>query len=93
MASETSSGRKGRSFCCHGVCIGFLRPEAQSQQTEILHEMMKKLKKKSIAERDFIAKNNLICTADGGIESHDDSGWREVMGCGAETRKHVKINC
>ena len=41
MASKTSSRRKRRSCCCHGVCIGFLRPEAQSQETEIEHEIMK----------------------------------------------------
>jgi hypothetical protein len=41
MASKTSSRRKGRSCCCHGVCIGFLRPEAQSQETEMEHEIMK----------------------------------------------------
>ena len=93
MASKTSSRRKRRSCCCHGVCIGFLRPEAQSQETEIEHEIMKQFNKKGIAERDFIAENSLICKADGGIEVHDDSGWREVMGCGAETRQHVKINC
>jgi hypothetical protein len=46
-----------------------------------------------IAERDVIAVNSLIFKADGRMEVHDDSGWREVMGCGAETRPHVKINC
>ena len=37
--------------------------------------------------------NSLIFKADGRMEVHDDSGWREVMGCGAETRPHVKIYC
>ena len=41
MASKTSSLRKRRPCCCHGVCIGFLRPEAQSQEIEIEHEIMK----------------------------------------------------
>ena len=41
MASKMSSRRKRRSCCCHGVCIGFLRPEAQSQEIEIEHEIMK----------------------------------------------------
>ena len=41
MASKTSSRRKRRPCCCHGVCIGFLRPEAQSQEIEIEHEIMK----------------------------------------------------
>jgi hypothetical protein len=79
MASKMSSRRKRRSCCCHGVCIGFLRPEAQSQETEIEHETMKQFNKKGIAERDFIAENtqnSLICKADGGIEVHDDSGWK-----------------
>ena len=77
MASKRSSGRKRRSCCCHGVCIGFLRPEAQCQQTDIAHEIRNELKKKCIVERDFIiliAENSLICKADGGIEVHGDSG-------------------
>jgi hypothetical protein len=32
---------KERSCCCHGVCIGILRPEAISQQTEFDHERKK----------------------------------------------------
>ena len=95
MASKTSSRRTRRPCCCLGVCIGFLRPEAQSQETEIEHEIMKQFNKKGIAERDSVAENSLICKADrdGGIEVHDDSGWSEVIGCGADTRQHVKINC
>jgi hypothetical protein len=45
-----------------------------------------------IAERDLKVEYDLICRADGGMKVHDDSGWRVVMGCGAETRQHVKIN-
>ena len=43
-----------------------------------------------------MAEYGLICKADGGMkvqDDSDDSGWRVVMGCGAETRQHVKINC
>ena len=75
MASKTSSRRKRRSCCCHGVCIGFLRPEAQSQEIEIEHEIMKQFDKKGIAERDFIAENSLAkqtvesrCTMTAGLE-------------------------
>ena len=70
-----------------------MRPEAQSQEIEIEHEIMKQFNNKGIAERDVYAVNSLIFKADGRMEVHDDSGWREVMGCGAETRPHVKINC
>ena len=70
-----------------------MRPEAKSQQTEIDREIKKLFKKKSIAERDFKAEYGLICKADGGMEVHDDRGWRVVMGCEAVTRQHVKINC
>ena len=80
------------SCSCHGVCIGYFRPEAESQQTEIDHEMKNEFKKLSIAESNFEAEHGLICKADGGTEVHDDSGWRVVIGCRAETRQHVKIN-
>ena len=46
-----------------------------------------------MAERDLKAEYGLICKADGGMKVHEDSGWRVVIGCGAETRQHVQINC
>jgi hypothetical protein len=82
-----------RSCCCRGVCIGILRPEAESHQTEIDREIKKQFKEQLIAERDSKAEYGLICKADGGMEVHDDSWWRVVMDCEAKKRQHVKINC
>ena len=70
-----------------------MRPEANSEQTEIEREIKKRFKKQSVAERDLKAEYGLICKADGGMKVDDDSGWRVAMGFGAETRQHVQINC